>query len=87
MATTPLSHTSRVLPPVVPAVAIPMTVTPTVGHGFSDRRSTVGLESPTGRQVAAGVLVAGDSYFYIMPGIYRRAAAPITRADHQSPYV
>jgi hypothetical protein len=80
MATTPLSHTSRVLPQVVHTVAIPTTVAPTMGHGFSGHRSAARLRSLTGWQFATGVLVTGNSYFYIMPGSYRLAAAAITHA-------
>jgi hypothetical protein len=61
-------------------VTIPTIVAPTVGHGLYGHRFAAGPITTAGRQFATGMLVTHDSCFYMKPGSYRPALAPITRA-------
>jgi hypothetical protein len=80
MAAISLPHPSPLLPVVAPAVIIPTKVAPTVGHGLYGHRYVTGPITSTGRQFTTGMLVAHVSCFYIKPGSYRAASAPITHA-------
>src|SRR4051812_13179177 len=65
------------LPPVVSAVVIPTTVSPTVGHGASDLRSAARTYSPIARSMATGRLVATGSIYHIQPSSFVPASAPV----------
>ena len=61
-------------------MAIPTTVTPTVGHGVSSLRSAARPYSPVARDIATGRLIATGSFYHILPSSYMPASRPLTHA-------
>jgi hypothetical protein len=78
MTSSPLPHASHALPLVAPAVAIPTTMAPTVGHELSSHRSVVRPQSPIDQQISIGRLVATGSFLHVLLNSYRPASALIT---------